>query len=135
MNGEILCRYPPREILRKNCYEILPPEGAESSFLHIPVAGAAPIFRAFASTVDVFPTKSRIESAECFTDFLRLARLRYFEINESAAGGRAHLPFSLLDEKGLACSHKSGSSLNGDSFDVASDESVVGCGSNDGFHV
>ena len=125
----------PGEILGENGYQVLPTEGAKTSFFHIPVAGAAPVLRAFATSVDVLAAESRIEATEGFTDLLGLARLRHFEVDEVATGGGTHLSLGFLDEQSLGGSHQGGAGLDGDGFDVASNESVVGGGGDDGgFH-
>jgi len=113
-----------------NCDQIFPAEGPKSAFLHIPVASAAPVLRADAPAVDVLATEGRIESAESFTD-LAVG----FLVDEVASGGGTHLPLGFLNEKGLAGSHKGGAGLGRDGGDVASNESVVGSGGDDGSHI
>ena len=70
-----------------------------------------------------------VERAESLTD-LAVGLL----VDEVASGGGTHLAFCLLNEKGLAGSHKGGAGLGGDGGDVASNESVVG-GGDDGSHI
>ena len=126
---------PPRGDLRENSYQVLPAEGAETSFFHVPVAGASPGLRAFASAVDVLATKGRVQGAKCLTDLLGFARLRHFEVDEVASGGGTHLLLGFLNEQSLGSSHQGGAGLDGDGFDVASDKGVVGGGGDDGLHI
>ena len=114
----------------ENCDEVGPPEGTEASLLHIPVAGAAPGLRAIAPAVDVLAADGGVESAESLTD-LAVGLL----VDEVASGGGAHLALGFLNEKSLAGSHKGGAGLGGDGGDVASNESVVGSGGDDGCHI
>ena len=110
--------------------EIGPTEAAEASLLHIPVAGAAPGLRAIPTAVDVLAAERRVESAESLTD-LAVGLL----VDEVASGGGAHLAFGLFNEEGLGSTHKGGAGLCGDGGDVASNESVVGGGGDDGSHI
>lgn len=93
------------------------------------VIAAAPGLGAFASTF-----KGGIE------DRLgeRAHRLPYgavfFRVDE-VAHAVFHLAFALLYEKGLAHAHQRRSSLGSDGRDMASDESVIGGGGNDGSHI
>ena len=116
--------------LRENCNEVGPTEAAEASLLHIPIAGAAPGLRAIASTVDVLAADGWVESTEGFTDFA-VGLL----VDEVASGGGAHLALGLLNEKGFGSSHQGRASGTGDGGDVASYESVVGGGGDDGSHI
>ena len=113
----------------ENCDQIGPTEAAEAALLHIPVAGAAPGLRAFASAVDVLAADGSVESAESLTD-LAVGLL----VDEVASGGGTHLPLGFLNQEGLAGSHKCGAGLDGDGFNVAGDKSVVG-GGDDGSHI
>ena len=116
--------------LGEDCNEICPTEAAEASLLHIPVAGAAPGLRAIASAVDVLAADGSIESAESLTD-LAVGLL----VDEVASRGGAHLALGLFNEEGLGSSHKGGAGGTGDGSDVASNESVVGGGGDDGSHI
>jgi len=78
----------------------------------------------------VLAAEGRVESAESFTD-LAVGLL----VDEVASGGGAHLAFCLLNEKSLAGSHKGGAGLGRNGGDVASNESVVGGGGDDGSHI
>ena len=113
-----------------NCYEVSPAEGPKSALFHIPVRGASPGLRAFPSAVDVLAADGSVESAESLTDLSIGLR-----IDEVATGGGAHLAFGLLNQEGLAGSHKDGAGLCRDDGDVASNESVVGGGGDDGGHI
>ena len=113
----------------ENCEEVSPAERPKSSLFHIPVAGAAPGLRAFASAVDVLAAESRVESAERLTD-----RAVFLGVDEAATGSGTHLPFCLLYEKGFGGSHQGGAGLGGDGGDVACYKSVVG-GGDDGGHI
>ena len=114
----------------ENCDQVFPAEGPKSALLHIPVRGASPILRADAPAVDVLAADSSVESAESLTDFA-VGLL----VDEVASGGGAHLAFCLLNQEGLAGSHKGGAGLGSDGGDVASNESVVGGGGDDGSHI
>lgn len=119
----------PELNLRKDRYEVFPAEGTEAALFHIPVAGAAPGLRAFASAVDVLAAESRIESAERLTD-----GAVFLGIDEATARGGTHLAFCLLNEKGFGCSHQGRTGLGSDNGNVACYESVVGSG-DDGGHI
>lgn len=110
--------------------EIGPTEAAEAALLHIPVAGAAPGLRAIPTAVDVLAAEGGVESAESLTDGA-VSLL----VDEVASGGGAHLAFGLLNEQGLGSAHKGGAGFGRDGGDVASYESVVGSGGNDGSHI
>ena len=71
-----------------------------------------------------------VESTESLTD-LAVGLL----VDEVATGGGAHLALGLLNEQGLGSTHKGGAGGTGDGSDVASYESVVGGGGNDGSHI
>ena len=114
----------------ENCDEVGPTEAAEATLLHIPVAGAAPGLRAISTAVDVLAADGSVESAEGFTD-LAVGLL----VDEVASGGGAHLAFGFLYEQGLGSTHKAGAGGTGDGSDVASNESVVGGGGDDGSHI
>ena len=83
------------------CDQVFPAEATEAALLHIPVWGAAPVLRTDAPAVNVLAAEGGIESAESFTD-LAVGLL----VDEVASGGGAHLAFCLLNEQGLAGSHK-----------------------------
>ena len=72
----------------------------------------------------------RIERAESLTDLAVL-----LEVDEVASRGGAHLALGLLNEKGFGSSHQGRASGTGDGGDVASYESVVGGGGDDGSHI
>ena len=127
--GEPSQGQPPGLNLRKDRYEVFPAEGTETALFHIPVAGAAPGLRAFASAVDVLAAEGRVESAERLTD-----RAVFLGVDEAATGSGTHLPFCLLYEKGFGGSHQGGAGLGGDGGDVACYKSVVG-GGDDGGHI
>lgn len=121
---------PLVEQLGEDCDEIGPTETTEASLLHIPVAGAAPGLRAIASAVDVLAADSSVEGPESLTDGA-IGLL----VDEVASGGGAHLAFCLLNEQGFGGPHQCGAGLGGDSGNVASNESVVGGGGDDGIHI
>lgn len=93
------------------------------------------MLRANTSTVNVLATQGRIQGPKGFSYLLGLTLFSNLEVNEAASRGGAHLALGLLNEKGLGGSHKCGTSLEGDGFDVASDKGVVGDGGDYGVHI
>ena len=128
--GAIRRTAPGVKQLGEDRNEIGPTETAKTAFLHIPVASAAPGLRAIAPAVDVLAANGSVESAESLTD-LAIGLL----VDEVASGGGAHLALGLLNEKGLGSSHQGRAGGTGDGGDVASNESVVGGGGDDGSHI
>ena len=110
--------------------EVAPPKTTPAPPFHIPIRGAAPGLRAIPTAVDVLTADGSVESAESLTD-LSIGLL----VDEVATGGGAHLAFGLFNEQGLGSTHKDGAGLCRDGGDVASNESVVGGGGDDGGHI
>lgn len=110
--------------------EVAPPKTTPAPPFHIPIRGASPGLRAIPTAVDVLAAEGGVESAESLTD-LAVGLL----VDEVASGGGAHLAFGLLNQEGLGSSHKAGAGGTGDGSDVASNESVVGGGGDDGSHI
>lgn len=125
----------PREMLGEYCYQVLPAERAETSFFHIPIAGASMILGANATSVDMLAAESGIKSAECLTHFLGFAWLCDLVVNKSTSGSGTHLAFCLFNQKGFAGTHKDGASLCTDGLNVSGNESVVCSGGNNGLHI
>ena len=116
---------PESSGLRKDSEEIAPSEASCSAFNHIMVVAAAPSFRAGTSAFQCGIKYRLSKCAHCFT-----AGAVLLHVNK-VAYAITHLAFCFLDEQGFGGSHQSRASLDGDSFDVTSDESVVGSGGDD----
>ncbi len=70
-----------------------------------------------------------VKRSHCLPDFAVL-----LDIDE-VADPVPHLALGLFYEESFAHTHKGGAGLGGDGFNVASNESVVGGGGDDGSHI
>ena len=115
--------------LRKDRDQILPAETTSAALDDIVVVAAAPSLRAFAGSFESGIEDGLGKSAHCFTNLSVL-----FEVDE-VADTLSHLLLCFLYEHCLTDAHIGGAGLGGDSGDVASNESVVGGGGDDGSHI
>ena len=92
------------------------------------VVAAAPGFRAFAGSFESGVEDWLGESAHCFADLSVLLGV------DEVADPLSHLLLGFFYEHCLADAHIGRAGLDGDGFNVASYESVVGGGRDDGVH-